>query len=127
VANETERIENGPPSIGISDLIYRSGTLFGLVGVLLPRGTIIGYWPAFNFYKASLPGAGDGSEIPIGVLGDDVLPAATSTRIRFIVGGTVRLENLVRFGGSVDFTVRSQLRSVGITPLSVAELTRLDN
>ena len=76
---------------------------------------------------------GVGSDVPVGVLGSDVISDAVPTdeNIRYIVRGGVREDRLVIDGAAagvgVTEAVKDLLRNVGITPLDAQDLSQLDN
>ncbi len=94
------------------------------IGTILARITATG-----KLAECDLGGAG-GLEIPVGVLGTELISDGVPTDIpfSFISGGQVDAAKLVFTNADpVTTAVHDQLRDFGINPIQTSDLSKLDN
>ena len=99
---------------------------------LYVAGTLLGRITATGKLLPSLAAAGDGSEVPVGVLSEDITSTSgpADENIRMIVWGGVResrLQRLPAARGTITKIEADQLRNVGIYMGDDTQLLKFDN
>lgn len=97
----------GPDHIASWDGILVSGQK-------LARGTLIGRITASGKLTLSLAAAGDGSQVPIGILLDDYDASAGDTNCGYYVKGQFNQLRVIYGTGHTAASVRDGLRGLGI-------------
>ncbi len=120
-------------SVVIFGAVFAPEVFLGLaVDTTYPAGTVLGRVTASGKLSPSVVGAGDGSEVPVAVLADDVLTAnpVADQNIEVLVEGQVRENKLIIAPAAVGVITpaqRDQLRTFGIVSKTTLELLKLDN
>lgn len=124
-----EITNNQTRGIVIWDPVFEDEILIDAGGATYAAGTLLGRITASAKLTKYTSGAGDGSQIPVAVLLNElVLPGATDVPCRPIISGRVRRNDLVAHGvGAITTAESDLLRDYGIIPLSTTQLAELDN
>ena len=85
-----------------------------LTGQTLKKGSILGAVSASGKLKLSTAAAGDGSEVPVAILGEDLDTTSGDKLFAVYVEGTFNEQALVYGAGHDANSVRLNLRKVGI-------------
>jgi len=120
---------NSTDGVVIWDPVFADDTLIDAAGGTFPAGTVLGRITAGGNLTPFLPGAVDGSEVPVAVIRDEVtLAAATAVPCRPIISGRVRRDDLLDGDGDpLTQAAIDQLRDYTIIALGTAQLAELDN
>ncbi len=124
-----EITNNDVAGVVVWEPVFDDETLVDAGGATYAAGTLLGRITANGKLTAYTSGAGDGSEVPVAVLRDElVLAAATDTPCRPILAGRVRRADMVAHGvGAITDAEADALRDYSIIPLSTTQLSELDN
>lgn len=120
---------NQTGSLDVFSPMYQQETLTSANADTWAKGTVLGRITTSAKLTIYTSGASDGSETPVAVLADEVVfTAAGDKSDQVIIGGRLRLEDLVADGvGDITKAEQDALRSYGIIAISTKQLSKLDN
>lgn len=94
------------------DFVYESFTL--LAGTAYKRGTVLGQITASGKLTTSLSAAGDGSQVPMAILGEDVDCTAGDINFKVLVHGKFNPEALIFGTGQTEVNTKAAMRDAGL-------------
>lgn len=125
-----EITNNATNGVVIWDPKYNDETLTAPGAETWLAGTLLGRITASGKMTRYTSGAGDGSEIPLAVLQDELIftGAGDVPGRPIVAAGGLRREKLVAFGvGAITIGEADQLRDFGLVSFTTKQLAELDN
>lgn len=127
-----ERQENTTTGVVMFGPVYQQNTLVATAAIVLAAGTVLGRITADGKLKEYDAGAGDGSEIPVAILQNEVeFTAAGEQAVNAIIGGEVRAAKVSAYDGGAQTALTvaeiQALRDFTIIVRETDELSEFDN